>query len=71
MKKNINFEEALGKLEDIVNQLEKGELSLEASMKMFEEGNELVKTCLDKLNKAEKKIHSLAHDPNSSIAEEE
>lgn len=58
-KKKVSFEEALNRLEEIVGQLEGGEISLEESMKTFEEGKELVKLCLHKLDDAEKKIVKL------------
>ncbi len=53
---NINFEEAMDKLEKIVEKLETGGLSLEDSLEKFTEGVELVKFCNKELNKAEKKI---------------
>ncbi len=56
------FEEALLKLEDIVEKLEGEELSLEESLKGFEEGIRLVRFCNKKLNEAERKIEILLHD---------
>ncbi len=58
-KKKMTFEQALTRLEEIVGQLESGEISLEDSIKSFEEGKELVKLCLSKLEQAEKKIQQL------------
>ena len=58
-KKRVSFEEALNRLEEVVGRLEDGEISLEESMKAFEEGKELVKLCLQKLDEAEKKIVKL------------
>ncbi|MCI0528813.1 MAG: exodeoxyribonuclease VII small subunit, partial [Nitrospira sp.] len=46
---NLKFEEALGRLEEIVKTLEKGELPLEESLKIFEEGVRMSKTCLKML----------------------
>lgn len=60
--KDIKFEDALNKLEEIVDKLETGEISLDDSLKVFEEGNELVKLCLKKLNDAEQKIKSVSKD---------
>ena len=60
--KEIKFEDALQKLENIVDQLEAGDSSLDDSLKVFEEGNELVKLCLKKLNEAEQKIKSISKD---------
>ncbi|MBR0466670.1 MAG: exodeoxyribonuclease VII small subunit [Clostridia bacterium] len=58
-KENLNFEEALLKLEDIVKQLESGDVSLEKSIELFEEGITLSKICSKKLNTAKQKIVSL------------
>ena len=60
--KDIKFEDALHKLEDIVEKLETGDISLDDSLKVFEEGNELVKLCLKKLTDAEQKIKSISKD---------
>ena len=56
---NLKFEEALLKLEDIVKQLENGDVSLEKSIELFEEGIMLSKTCSDILNNAKQRIISL------------
>lgn len=61
------FEQSLKRLENIVSALEEGEVSLEASMKMYEEGILLSKECLDVLNKAEVKIKQLTKDLNGKI----
>lgn len=52
----MNFEENIEQLEKIVQELEKGELNLEDSIKKFEEGMELSKKCNDILEEAEKRI---------------
>ena len=54
--KEVKFEEAMQKLENIANDLEKGDLSLEESVAKFEEGMKLSKQCNDIIEKAEKKI---------------
>lgn len=54
--KNMDFEEAMKKLEEIANELENNELSLEESISKFEEGMELSKQCNEIIEKAEKKI---------------
>lgn len=54
-----NFEGSLQKLEDVVSALEGGELSLDESIKKFEEGIKLYKGCKDLLGDAEKKISTL------------
>lgn len=58
----IKFEKALERLESIVNQLERGELSLDESLKIFEEGVKLSKTCLKMLDDAERKVEILVKD---------
>ena len=59
---DIKFEEALGRLEQIVDQLEAGELPLEASLKAFEEGVALARRCAKYLEEAEKRIELLTKD---------
>jgi len=56
---NISFEEYLRKLENIVQKLEEGELTLDESVKTYEEGMNITKICLEKLNKTKKKIEKL------------
>ena len=58
------FEEALKKLESIVEQMEGGELPLETMLARFEEGVRLVKSCQTRLEEAELKINKL--EKNSS-----
>ena len=53
------FEQAMNRLEEIVQQLELEELSLDDSLKIFEEGMELSKICYEKLNQAEQKLKKL------------
>ena len=62
MSKEIKFEEGMEKLEQIANELEKGNLTLDESVKKFEEGMNLSKKCNDFLNSAEKKITMLIND---------
>ncbi|MBA2651389.1 MAG: exodeoxyribonuclease VII small subunit [Tatlockia sp.] len=59
MTKPIHFEKSMTELEEIVMQLEKGELSLEDSLKQFEKGITLARRCQEVLNHAEKKIDQL------------
>ncbi len=56
---NPTFEEALERLEKIVSQMESGELKLEDSLKLFEEGMRLTKVCHQKLDDVEKKVKQL------------
>lgn len=55
----LSFEEALEKLEKIVQDLESGELSLEDSVKSFEKGIELSKLCKKKLESAEERVKKI------------
>lgn len=55
----MDFEKKLGRLEEIVQKMEKGELSLEESLKLFEEGVKLSRECHQSLNEAETKVKQL------------
>tara|TARA_B100000212_G_C27155778_1_gene439497 strand:- start:280 stop:495 length:216 start_codon:yes stop_codon:yes gene_type:complete len=61
-KKNLNFEDSLAKLEGIVDALENNDVSLEESVKKFEEGIKLVKDCQKQLKEAELKVNKLMGD---------
>ena len=64
---NQTCETALEQLEQIVEQLESGELSLEDSLAAFEAGVGLVKHCNQKLNEVEKKIELLVRDKEGKL----
>lgn len=68
-KEELNFEELIEKLEDITNKLEKEQLSLDESVKLFEEGMNISKECNSKLEDAEKRITILINK-NDEIKEE-
>lgn len=53
------FEDAMKKLEGIVERMEKGEMPLNESLKLFEEGVKLTRFCSQELQKAEKKVELL------------
>lgn len=55
-EKELSFEEALNRLEEVVKELEDGGLSLDKSLEVFTEGVKLVKFCNQELSQAEKKI---------------
>ncbi len=55
----MDFEKKLSRLEEIVNKMEKGDLALEESLKLFEEGVRLSRECHQKLNEAESKVKLL------------
>ena len=61
------FEDAFRKLESIVKKLEDGNLSLEESLKAFEEGVRLSRFCSKKLDEAEKKVEILLKDSNGRL----
>lgn len=56
------FETALTRLEEIVGELEHGELPLEQSLKLFEEGVKLARLCTVRLEEAERKVEQLLKD---------
>jgi len=56
------FESSLEELERIVRELEQGELPLEKSLELFEQGVKLSRECQDRLNQAERKIEVLMRD---------
>ena len=58
-KKEVEFETALKRLEAIVENLENGELSLEAALKQYEEGVRMADICSKRLTEAEKKVEVL------------
>jgi len=58
-KKGADFEQSLARLEELVDEMESGELGLEAMITHFEEGSELVSLCSKKLNEVEQKIEKL------------
>ena len=64
------FEESLKKLETIVDQLEKGDLSLEDSLKLFEEGIGLSTACKKELDEAEGKVQMLIKQRDGSLRPE-
>ena len=70
MEEKNSFEDNMKKLEEIANELEKGDLDLDTSVSKFEEGMKLSKECSEMLEKAEKKITMLIKGENGELAEE-
>ena len=70
IKKDLSFEESLKKLEEIVDILESGEINLEKSVKLYEEGMILKKNCDDKLKKIEAQIKKIKIE-NGKIKKED
>ena len=60
--KKQSFEDAMGRLEEIVGLLERGECGLDQSLKLFEAGAKLAGQCEELLNKAEQKVNILLAD---------
>ncbi len=69
-KKEIMFEEAIQRLEKIVDALESGEFPLEESLKIFEEGVKLVKLCNKKLETIEGSVKKLVNIDGELIEED-
>jgi len=63
------FEQAMKQLEQIVVDLESGDLPLEKAIKKFEEGIKLSKFCTEKLDETEKKITILMQDSDGKVSE--
>ena len=59
MSAQPSFEDSLAKLEEIVEKMESGDLKLEDSLKLFEEGMKLTKDCNQRLGDIEKKVKQL------------
>jgi len=62
------YEEAINKLEEITARLEKGDLTLEEALTLFEEGIKLTKICSKILDEADGKIEVLVKDLNGNIS---
>jgi len=66
--KSKSFESSLGELEKIVRKLEDGDLSLEESLKLFEDGVKLSRECQERLNQTERRIEVLLKDASGNLA---
>jgi exodeoxyribonuclease VII small subunit len=67
--KSVNFEKALDQLEELVEDMEHGELSLEESMKAFEKGIKLTRDCQAALAQAEQKVQILLEKNGELVVE--
>lgn len=65
-KQSVSFESKLNQLEELVHQLEQEDLSLEDSLKVFEQGVKLSRQCQSALEKAEQKIIQLTQNDAST-----
>jgi len=65
-----SFEENMARLEEIVRAMERGDVALEESLKLFQEGTELVRLCGSMLDQAEMQIKLISADSDGSPVEE-
>ena len=65
------FEQSMTELEDIVSKLEAGDITLDASLELFEKGIKLANFCLKKLDEAEKKVKVLTYSDDGEIIEKD
>lgn len=66
--KNVTYEDALAKLEESVRHLEKGDLTLEDSLRAFEDGIKWSRVCESKLTEAKGKVEMLVKQANGELA---
>ncbi|MBQ3226329.1 MAG: exodeoxyribonuclease VII small subunit [Clostridia bacterium] len=71
MAKTKSFEDNMLELETVVSRLESGDATLDESMKLFEQGIKLSKSCRTMLDKAEQKVTILLQNDDGSEVEEE
>ena len=64
-----DFESELKKLEEIVSQLEVGDLTLDRAMELFEEGVKISRFCSGKLEEAERKVETLTRTADGRLTE--
>lgn len=69
MKEDISFEQALKRLEEIVEILESGNIPLEEAITIYQEGVDLRKLCSAKLEEAEGKVMAIMNKENNTIEE--
>ncbi len=65
MSKNLSFEEALKELEEIVNSLERGDVSLEDAIEAYERGSMLKNQCEKRLKEAKMKVEKIQSSQNA------
>ena len=69
--KNQSFEENMTRLEQIVRAMERGDVALEESLKLFQEGTELVRSCNKLLDEAQLQVKKIMTAPDGSPIEED
>ena len=67
---DIKFEKAMTRLESIVEELERGDLNIDKSLEIFEEGIKMSRICSKKLNEAESKIEKLTKGKKGELVTE-
>lgn len=70
-QKNRSFEENMQRLEQIVRAMERGDVALEESLKLFQEGTELVRSCGKLLDEAELQVKMIMTDGQGNPVEED
>jgi len=70
-QKNASFESNMQRLEQIVRAMERGDVALDESLKLFQEGTELVRSCNELLEKAQLQIKKIMTAPDGSPIEED
>ena len=68
---NKTFEESMTRLEQIVRAMERGDVALEESLKLFQEGTELVRSCQKILDEAQLHVKKIMTAPDGSPVEED
>ncbi len=68
---NQTFEQSMARLEQIVRAMERGDVALEESLKLFQEGTELVRSCQKLLDEAQLQVKKIMTAPDGSPVEEE
>lgn len=69
-QQNKTFEESMARLEQIVRAMERGDVALEESLKLFQEGTELVRSCGKLLDEAQLQVKKIMTAPDGSPVEE-
>ena len=70
-QKNQSFEQNMARLEQIVRAMERGDVALEESLKLFQEGTELVRRCGKLLDEAQLQVKKIMTAPDGSPVEED
>lgn len=70
-EKKVTFEAAMSRLEEIVRAMERGDVALEESLKLFQEGTELVRTCSELLERAQMQVEKVVKGADGAPVFEE